>query len=121
MARDEKLRRIGVDLPSDARVVVARIAADVRHQNLDILAFPTEFFGIHQPKVAAVAVAADCPKRTERSQSIGHFGRADVACVPDFVARLEIVQVFVVPIRMGVAEDSDFFHILVKCGVWSVE
>ena len=117
VSADEELRRRGVERGANAGVVVARIAADVLDEHVHVLALEAVQLAIHQPKVAAVAVAADGTQRPERSQPLGHLDGADVAGVPDFVAGLEIVQVFLVPIAVGVAEDADFLHFFIVSDV----
>ena len=84
-----------------SRVIVTRIATDMRHQHVNILALPAQPLGIYAPQVATVTVAVDSSQRAELVQAFRDLHRADVASMPYIVARLEIVQVFVVPIGVG--------------------
>ena len=110
MSRDEKLRRANKHLSDDASVVVARIAADVLHQDIGILTFEAQRCWEHAAKVAAVGVATHRAKRLHRFKAFGQFRRPDVAGVPNFVAVLEIRLIAVVPIAVSVREQSDSFH-----------
>ena len=107
---NEELRRLTIEQSAHRRVVVARIAAYMLDEHVNILAFETVQFAIHESQITSVAVATHSPKRAKSRQFISHFHRADVACVPYLVARFEIVQIFWIPIGMGVADDADFFH-----------
>lgn len=110
MSRDEKLRRANKHLSSNAAVVVARIAADVFHEDVGLFTFETQRCREHAPKVAAVGVATHCAKRFHRSKAFGQFRRTDVAGVPNLVTVFEIRLVAVVPIAVCVREQSDSFH-----------
>ena len=63
-------------------------------------------------------------KGAECRQTLSQFGAADVAGMPYFVARLEVFQIAVVPIGMGVADDSYTFHarfrLLTNCAMNSL-
>ena len=106
----EQLRRRGVYPRPYAGVVVAGVAADVFHQHVGVLAFPSQQFGIHQSQVAPVAVAAHRPEHAELGQAGRHLRRPYVAGVPYLVARLEVVQVLVVPVCVRVAYYAYPFH-----------
>ena len=106
---NEELGRAGEERSADRGVVVAGIAADVLDKHVDILALEAVQLTIHEPQVAAVAVAADGAERTEGGQTLGHLHSADIACMPYLVAGFEVMKVLLVPIAMGVADDSDSF------------
>ena len=110
VATDEEGGRIGEELTGDAAVVASGIASDVGHQDRGSLAGPTEFLREHEAQVATIAVADHSTQRTEGGEAVGNFGAADVAGVPDFVALGEVLQVLVVPIGVGVAQEADSFH-----------
>lgn len=57
VSADKELRGAGVQLLTDARVVLAGIAADVRHQDVGSFAGPAELVGEHTPEVSAVNVS----------------------------------------------------------------
>ena len=112
MSGDEKLRRIGVDRGHYATVITARIAAYVLHQDVGVLAFPSQFLREQTSQVASVAVAVDGTQCPELSQTLRHFHRADVAGVPNLIARLKVMQILVIPIRVGVADYAYSFHVI---------
>ena len=122
VACDEQLGRRGKECGTYARVVVAGITAYMSHQHVHILTLPSQPFGEHPTEVTAIAVATDSPQRPEGGKSLGHLSRSDVAGMPYLVAGLEVVQVLFVPIGVGIAEYSDFFHsfLLSKRQVWLV-
>jgi len=70
MSADEQLGRRSVYLGTYTTVVVAGIAADMFHQDIDIFALEAQYLGVHEPQVAAVAVAANSPQRSERRQTL---------------------------------------------------
>ena len=107
---DEELRRVLEDVGTDARIVVAGVAADMFHEHLSVLAFPAEHLREDAPHVTAVDVAIDGLQWTECRQFLRHFDGADVPGVPDLVAGLEIVEVFLVPVGVGVADDAYLLH-----------
>ncbi len=106
----EQLGRIGIQLPANGVVIVAWVAANVLHQHLDVLTLPAQHLGVHQAQVAPVAVAADGTQRPELCQALSDLGRTDVSSMPYLVAGLEVVQVLVVPVAVGVADDSYSLH-----------
>lgn len=107
---DEEAGRAGIDLLADAGGVAAGVAPNVRHQHLGTLAVPAKLDGEHASQVASVAIAADGPQRAELLEALGQLERTDVAGVPNLVARLEVLQVAVVPITVGVAQQAYPFH-----------
>ena len=110
VAADEELGRTRHELPHDAAVVAAGVAAYVFHQHVYLLALEPQHLRKHAAQVAAVAVAAHGTQGPEGGQAVGQFGRADVAGVPYLVARLKVVQVAVVPVGVGVAQYAYPFH-----------
>ena len=119
MSADEKLGRMVEDLLANAWVVMAGISADVCHQDVGSFTSPTEFFGIETAQVASIAVPEDSPKRTKLLQSHGQFQRTDVARMPYLVARLEVLEITLVPIGMRVAKESYSYHLLcLRVGTW---
>ena len=110
MAADEQLRRTGIDLPGNARVIFSRITSDMFHQDIHLLAFETQHFGEHATQVSSVAIAADSPQKAERRKPFSQFSGTDVSCMPDLIAGFEIVQITIIPVRMGVAQNADLLH-----------
>jgi hypothetical protein len=65
-------------------------------------------------KVATVDVSIDCTKRGYLLKLFGHLETADVASMPDFVTLGKIFRVAVVPIAVGVGEESYAGHSIIK-------
>ena len=112
MSCDKEVWRIGKERRSHADVVVSGIAADMLDEHIGILTLEVVQLAIHQPQITPVAVAADSPERSEGSQFLCHLHTADIAGVPDFVARLEVVQVLLVPIAVRIAQYAYSFQLL---------
>lgn len=89
---------------------MTRITADVFNQHIDFLTLETQNFGVEQTKVATVTIAANSPERPESGQALCQFCGADVTCVPYLVTSFKVIQIAVIPIGMGVADDADPFH-----------
>lgn len=139
VAADEELWRVGVDLALDAAVVLARVTTDVLHEYIDIFTLEAQHLGEHATEVAAVAVAADgaddaaalrralgklliriatSTRLRINSGSLQTFDGlhgANIACMPNLVALLEVRQEFIVPIAVCVADDSYACHGLSYC------
>ena len=113
VSADEELWRTRIELTSNAGVVVPGIAADMCHQDVCSLACPAKLFGEETAEVASVAITTDGPKGTKLLQPHSKLQRTNVACMPYLVARLEVFEIAVVPISMGVAKQSDAFHLSV--------
>ena len=107
---DKEGRRVGVELVDDTAVVATRIAADVSHQDVGSLAGPPQFLGEHEAEVAAVAVADHGTQGAESGKAIGKLGAADVAGVPYLVALGEVLEVLIIPVGVGVAQETYAFH-----------
>ena len=114
MACNEQLRRQAVEQRAHRRVVVAGVAANVLDEHVDVFALEAVQFAVHEPQVAPVAVAAHGAQGSERRQFLGHLNRTDVACVPNLVAGFKVVQVLLVPVAVGVADDAYLFQNLEK-------
>lgn len=110
---DEEFRAQGLDLRYGARVVAARVAADVGHQDPDPFAFEREEIGVYAARKAAVDVARYGPQGLERGDGVGQFERPDVARVPDFIDVLEEFPQRAVEGAVRVGYDADLFHLLV--------
>jgi hypothetical protein len=89
---------------------MAWITAYMRHQNIGSFAGPTQFLGVESSQISAVAIAINGFQRTELVESGCQFERADIASMPYLVATLEVLEIAIVPISMGVAKQSDAFH-----------
>lgn len=100
MSADEQLGRTGQEDRTDGAVVFAWIASDVFYQNIGPVKGKAARFGILQPDVLSVNVAVHRSEGTECLQPVDDVLRADVSGMPDFIARLEIFQVTVVPVSM---------------------
>ena len=110
VAADEEARGPRQDAARDGGVVAAGVSADVLHQDLRAVHDEAEGLREAAPQVRPVDVAIDGAQGPEAGEAVGHLGGADVAGVPDFVARLEVPQVAVVPVAVGVREESYSCH-----------
>jgi hypothetical protein len=106
----KKLRRTGIEQFANRGVVIAGIASDMFDEHIGILAFESVQFTIHKSQVASITIATDSTQRTELSQSFCYLYTTDITCVPYLVAGLEVVQVLIVPIAVGVTDDSYSLH-----------
>lgn len=104
---NEELGGTGKELVADAPVVTTRVTTDVGHQHVGSFARPAQQFGKHAAEVAAIAVADDGSKGTERGEAVGELHTTDVAGVPDLVALAEVLQVLVVPETMGITQQTN--------------
>ena len=107
---NEKLRRTGKERRTDRRVVIARITADVLDEHVDILTFETVQFAVHEPQIASVTIATDSTEGTKGRQALSHLYRADIAGMPYLITGFEVVQILLVPITVGVADNAYFLH-----------
>src|SRR5574344_1579447 len=108
MAGDKQFGWRRIYASHNRAVVIAGISPDMLHQHIHLLAFESEHLWKHASEVSTVAVAAHSPQRAECRQSVGQFRTAYIPCVPNLVARFEILQVFIVPIGVGIANYSYF-------------
>ena len=91
MSCHKQLRRIGKKRGAHGEIIIPWIAPDMLDEHIDILNLETVQFSIHQPEVAAVAIATDRTERSEGRQLLSHLHTADIPCVPDLVAGFEVV------------------------------
>ena len=80
------------------------------HQNIGSFAGPTQLLGVEPSQISSVAIAKDGFQRTELIESGCQFERANIASMPYLVAALEVLEIAIVPISMGVAKQADAFH-----------
>ena len=90
--------------------VMAWIAADMGHVNIDILDVEKQIFGILHPHDMVVDVAIYGTQRLEMSQGIGSLDVADVARMPQLVDILEEVEELWNKRAMRVRKNTYFFH-----------
>ena len=121
VARNEEVGRVGKDFRADASVVVAGVSADVFHQDVGLLHAEAQNFGEQAPHISAVDIAVNGSQRADVGQAVGHFHGADVACVPYFIALGKVFFVALVPIAMGIAEQSNSRHRSVERGIGGLE
>jgi hypothetical protein len=81
---------------------MARITADVLDKDIDILAFEAIQLTIHQSQVTTIAITTYGTEGTKLGKSLSYFHRTYVTSMPYLVAGLEIVQIFRIPVGMGV-------------------
>ena len=113
MTTDKQLGRARQNTPCYRRIVFAGIAANVLHQHFSPLYPKTEGLRIKTTDVLSVNIAIHGTERAESSQTFGHFERTDVARMPDFIACVEILQVFLVPIPVRVGQQTYFYHLFI--------
>ena len=109
MPGDEEFGMQRLYLCRCARVVMARVAADMGHQHPHALAFECEEIRVDAACEPSVDVARDGAQGFERRDRVGQFERADVARMPDFVHVLEEFAQRVVECPVGVGYDADAF------------
>ena len=112
MTSHKQLRRIGKECRAYAEIIIAWIATDMFDEHIHIFTLKTVQLTIHQPKVSPVAVATDSPERSEGSQFLCHLHAPDIPGMPDLITRFEVVQILIVPICVGVAENTNPLHSL---------
>ena len=110
MTRDEQLRRLRIELSHDGRVILAWIATDMLHENINILTLEAEYLRVHSAKNATIAVATDSTNRTKLIETVNEFNTADISCMPDFIAGFKIFKVTIIPEGMGVTNNAYCFH-----------
>lgn len=106
----EKTGRTDEQPLADGGIVTAGITTDVLDEDIRSLDGEAVQFRIEAAHITSVDVSVDGMQRTESSQTFRHFLRADVAGMPNFIALVEMLQVAVVPIAVGVGEDADSCH-----------
>ena len=100
MSADEKLRRAHQDTAPYGGIIIAGITADMLYQYLGTIDRETVDLRIDLTDVLPVNVTIHGTERTECFQLPSHLQRADVTGMPDFVTRLEILQIFFIPIAV---------------------
>ena len=113
---DEELRTHGLDLGDGARVVAARIAPDVGHQHLHLLAAEGEEVGVDAAGHAAVDVARDGAQGLEGGNAVGQLERPDVSRMPDLIDLAQKVAQRLVEAAVRVGNDAYFF----QCGLGQI-
>ena len=103
VACNEELRRIGKKRGAHTEIIVARIATNMLNEHIDILALETVQLTIHQAKVSPVAVATYSPERTESCKFLRYLNTTDIAGMPDFIAGFKVMQILIIPVRVGIA------------------
>ena len=97
---DEKLRRTHQDTAPYGRIIITGITADMLYQYLGTIDRETVDLRIDLTDVLPVDVTIHGTERPECCQLPGPPQRADVTGMPDFVSRLEILQIFFIPIAV---------------------
>ena len=97
MAGDEEMWMGVIQLFADSGVVSPGITADVRHHDLYLLGCEMGHQRILQSQRLPVDVPTDGTQRLECCQLGGQLFGTDVACMPDFVTRGEVLHILVVP------------------------
>ena len=92
MATDVKVRLLFLQDVFHLRHVVAGIAPDMGHVDIDILDMEKQVLGILHPHDMVVDIAMHGTQRLEVGQGIGSLDVADVARMPQLVNILEEVE-----------------------------
>ena len=103
MTCHKQLWRIGEERRANAEIVVARITADMFDEHIDILNLESIQFTIHQPQIAAITIAAYSTEGPKSRQFLRYLDATNVTSVPYFITRLEIMEIFLVPIAVRIA------------------
>ena len=114
VSADKQLGRACQQAAGNGRVVASGIAADVLHHDLRTIDGEAQGLWEEAAQFLPVDVAVDSTQGAEVGQSLGHLQGAYVAGVPDFVAGLEVLQVSVVPPPVGVRQESDSCHEVIR-------
>lgn len=101
---DKEIRRIRSDFLRHSTVISARVAADVRHPNIDAFAFEAIVFGMNRTNLAVVDIPIDSTQRLEFGQLMGHFYRTKITGVPNLVAVLEVLIDRRIDVSVGVCQ-----------------
>ncbi len=110
VSADEEFGGIRVENVADAWIVFARISSYVSHQHVSSFAIPSQFFRVKASQVTSVDVAMHSSQRTEFLQFHGHFQRTDITRMPYLVTLLEVFQITVIPVCVGITKQSYSFH-----------
>lgn len=102
MTANKQTRRIGLELFFYRWVIAGRIAADVCHINIDLFGGPSQFLGVEASDILSVDVAIYAAQRFKGGQALSQLGRAEVSCVPDLVAGVEMAEYIFIEEMMGV-------------------
>ena len=102
MAIDEEMGRTMQEIAQCRAVVPSGVAADVLEQNVGLFAAEAQHLGEYPADIARVDIAVDSAQGGDGGQTVCNVDAADVARVPDFIARPEMFGIAVVPIAVGV-------------------
>ncbi len=107
MTADEEPGPQPLKFPANSRVVIAGIASDVGHVDLEPLAVPEEVARQISPQFGAVHVAKNAAGGFELPDPVEDFGRPEIACMPDLIAFGEVLQHRVVEKTVSVRKQPD--------------
>lgn len=97
VSADKQLRRLHQQTAADGRVVITGISADMLYQHFGSVYGEAIDLRIDLADLLSVNVTIHGAQRTKSIQLLRHFQRTDIACMPYFIAILEVFQVFIVP------------------------
>ena len=92
MAADEKPRPQSLEFLVNSGIVIARIASDVRHVDLEAIAIPGEVAWQVGTQFGPVDVAVNAARRFELPDPVEDLRRPEISGVPDFIAFGEVLQ-----------------------------
>ena len=102
VAIDEEVWGILQEIAQCRTVVPPGVAADVLEQNVGLFAAETQHLGEQSADIARIDVAVDGAEGSYGCQTFCNVEGADVARVPNFIARLEVFRIAVVPVAVGI-------------------
>lgn len=103
MATDEDVRTMHVDQLAGMIVILAGIAADMRHEHLQAFAFEDTMDRMDEAEVVVVAVSGDSEKGLESTDLLRKLkSSAEVSGMPDLVHRLKKIAELPAEYAVGV-------------------
>ena len=97
MTRDKQLRSVILYSPHNTAVIPARIAANMLHQHVNILAPEAQHLRKLMPYHVAVDITVNATQRSYLTQAVSYLYAAKVTGMPYLVTLLEILFVPVIP------------------------
>jgi hypothetical protein len=104
---NEQARQQAADFFPCPPVVIARIAADVRHVDGNALAIPRKIFRKIDTEFRTIDIPVNAPDWPKSLEPIQNLDRPEVAGVPNLVAFAEMAENSVVQKSVCVGEEPD--------------
>jgi hypothetical protein len=88
------------------------ITTDMLHQYFGVFYLETQYLTITGADVGAVYVAINSAEsRLHSFETFGHLHAANIASMPYLITATEIMLVFLIPVSMRVADDSNLHRL----------